>query len=387
MRLAPTSRHIWSLAAALTVALTASAPATTWAVSPPASPPGSLSALSWVVADAESGQVLAQHDPHRGLPPASTLKTLFAVTVLPRVPGNRMHLVRESDLAGMGDGSSQVGVVPGLRYSAGDLWQGVFLRSGNDAVHVLAAMNGGWEHTAEEMRLTAKRLGATDTHVVSPDGYDAPGQVSSARDLVVFARAGLADPAFARYCATSVAEFPAGMDSHGRSGPSFEIQNTNRLLTGTPDVAPYAGLIGVKNGYTTDAGNTLVTAARRDGHTLIVSVMNPQGGSVYEEARALLDWGFTAVGQVKPVDALPPLGTRTASAAGAVHRQVRRQAPPATARLAPQMPQTEAVPKPRQNALPDAVATAVLLGSLAVVAASPWLLRRHYRRRVRRSLL
>ncbi|GAA1350542.1 D-alanyl-D-alanine carboxypeptidase family protein [Streptomyces beijiangensis] len=394
MRLVQTSRHICSLAAVLTVAVTASAPATGWAASLPAADghrpsagsapalPGSLSALSWVVADAGSGQVLAQHDAHLRLPPASTLKTLFAVTVLPRLPASRVHLVRESDLAGMGDGSSQVGVVPGLRYATRDLWRGVFLRSGNDAVHVLAAMNGGWQHTAEQMQLTAKRLGASDTHVVSPDGYDAPGQVSSARDLVVFARAGLTDPAFAKYCATSVAEFPSGMDSRGHSGPPFEIQNTNRLLTGTPDVAPYPGLIGVKNGYTTNAGNTLVTAARRQGRTLIVSVMNPQAGSVYEEARALLDWGFTAAGRVKPVAALPPLRARTVSAAGAVHRPA-----PAPARLAPQMPRTRPMPQAQEDSLPGPGLTATLLGALAALAAAPWFLRRRYRMRIRRSHL
>lgn len=273
-----------------------------------------VSALSWLIADAGSGEVLAAHDAHRELPPASTLKTLFALTVLPLLPGGLQHTVHYDELADVGEGSSLVGVEEGHTYQVADLWRGVFLSSGNDAVHVLARLGGGWEATAARMQDKARSLGALDTHVISPDGYDAPGQVSSAFDLAVFGRAGLRDPDFARYCGTAEASFPG-------DGSSFPIENTNRLLTGEDGVAPYPGLIGIKNGYTSDAGNTLVAAARRNGHTLVVSVLNPQadgGLTVYEEARALLDWGFTAAGQVDPVGSLdglrPPSRTEPSAA-------------------------------------------------------------------------
>ncbi|MEU0335898.1 serine hydrolase [Streptomyces sp. NPDC006193] len=272
-----------------------------------------VSALSWLVADAGSGEVMAAGDAHRRLPPASTLKTLFALTVLPGLPGGLRHTVRYEELEDVGEGSSLVGVEEGHTYRVADLWRGVFLSSGNDAVHVLAALNGGWEATAARMQEKARSLGALDTHVVSPDGYDAPGQVSSAYDLAVFGRAGLADPDFARYCATAEADFPG-------DGSPYPIANTNRLLTGEDGVAPYPGLIGIKNGYTSNAGNTLVAAARRGGRTLVVTVLNPQAGgafAVYEEARALLDWGFAAAGRVDPVGSLDGLraGSRTAPSA------------------------------------------------------------------------
>ncbi|GAA4979058.1 D-alanyl-D-alanine carboxypeptidase [Streptomyces hyderabadensis] len=262
-----------------------------------------VSALSWVVADAGTGDVLAADDAHRQLPPASTLKTLFALTVLPALPGGIRHEVSAGDLSGIGPGSSLVGVVEGQTYRVSDLWNGVFLNSGNDAVHVLASLTGGWSATAARMQAQARALGALDTHVRSPDGYDTPGQVSSAYDLAVFGREGLRRPDFARYCAKVDAVFP------GRDGGSYGIMNTNRLLTGADGVEPYPGLIGVKNGYTSNAGNTLIAAARRDGRTLVVTVMNPQEGgghAVYEEARALLDWGFAADGEVDPVGSLVP---------------------------------------------------------------------------------
>ncbi|MCI3275490.1 serine hydrolase [Streptomyces sp. 7R015] len=266
-----------------------------------------VSALSWLVADADSGEVLAAHDAHRRLPPASTLKTLFALTVLPALPAGVRHTVTEEELAGIGPGSSLVGVAEGRTYQVADLWRGVFLNSGNDAVHVLAALNGGWRTTAVRMQAKARALGARDTHVRSPDGYDTPGQVSSAYDLAVFGRAGLRNADFARYCGTAEAKFPGG------GGWSYEIANTNRLLTGADGVQRYPGLIGVKNGYTSNAGNTLVAAARRGGRTLVVTVMNPQAGggfAVYEEARELLDWGFAAAGRVAPVGSLDALRVR-----------------------------------------------------------------------------
>ncbi|MEU6281681.1 D-alanyl-D-alanine carboxypeptidase family protein [Streptomyces sp. NPDC047028] len=273
-----------------------------------------VSALSWLVADADTGEVLAAHDAHSKLPPASTLKTLFALTVLPGLPSTMRHTVTPEDLAGIGPGSSLVGIEEGHTYTVADLWRGVFLASGNDAVHVLASLGGGWEATAAKMQTKAHALGALDTHVVSPDGYDAPGQVSSAFDLAIFGRNGLRNPDFARYCSTAVAQFPG-------DGSSYGIANTNRLLTGANGVEPYPGVIGVKNGYTSNAGNTLVTAARRNGRTLIVTVMNPQAGggyTVYQEARSLLDWGFGAAGLVDPVGSLDGL------------RATPRQAPAAT---------------------------------------------------------
>ncbi|MFI0826324.1 D-alanyl-D-alanine carboxypeptidase family protein [Streptomyces roseolus] len=274
------------------------------------------SALSWVVADAGTGEVLAARDAHRKLPPASTLKTLFALTVLPHHEASARHTVADEELTGIGEGSSLVGVKEGYTYRVSDLWNGVFLSSGNDAVRVLAAMSGGWESTARQMQEKARSLGAMDTHVVSPDGYDAPGQVSSAYDLAVFGRAGVRDAAFTRYCSTAYADFPAGSWSYG-------IANTNRLVTGADGVGRYPGIIGVKNGYTSNAGNTLVAAARRGDRTLVVSVMNPQSGgglAVYEEARDLLDWGFAAAGKVEPVGSLLPRKAQEAAGAPASRR-------------------------------------------------------------------
>ncbi len=272
----------------------------------PSLPP--TTARAWIIADAETGEVLAAHNAHWPLAPASTLKMLFADTLLPKFPKDRHHLVDASDLAGMGDGSSMVGIKTGLPYTVEDLWRGVFLRSGNDAVHVLASMNGGVEKTVAEMQAKADDLRAEDTHVVSPDGYDMPGQVSSAYDLTLFARAGLQNADFRAYCSTVSAKFPGDYKPGSMDRQTFAIQNTDRLLTGDGGMRPYPGLAGVKNGYTSNAGNTFTGVAERDGRKLLVTVMHPAPGTdaVYREAGALLDWGFEAAGHVEPVGTLVP---------------------------------------------------------------------------------
>ncbi|WP_405678904.1 MULTISPECIES: D-alanyl-D-alanine carboxypeptidase family protein [unclassified Streptomyces] len=270
--------------------------------------PANLTGRSWIVADAETGEVLASHNAHWRLPPASTMKMLFADTVLPGLPKDQVHKVTDKDMEGVGPGSSLVGVKEDLEYTVHDLWLGVFLRSGNDAVHVLSAMNGGIEKTVKDMQAHAEELQALDTHVVSPDGYDAPEQVSSAYDLTLVARSGLQKQDFREYCGTVGAKFP-GKQEAGKPREYFEIQNTNRLMTGAGGISPYKGIAGVKNGNTTMAGATFTGAAQQGARKLLVTVMNPGAGganSVYEETAALFDWGFAAAGKVKPVGELVP---------------------------------------------------------------------------------
>jgi len=248
---------------------------------------------SWLVADADTGNVLAANNPHWKLPPASTLKMLFADTVLPKVDKAATHMATVDELGAVGEGSSLVGIKENETYKVEDLWRGVFLRSGNDAVHVLCAMNGGVPATVQQMNERARQLHAGDTHVITPDGYDEPGQVSSAYDLALFAREGLRNSDFRAYASTAIADFP------GLKGEKFQIQNTNMML------GSYPGMIGVKNGYTTNAAHTFTGAAQRDGHTLIVSIMHVADKTrMYQDTGRLLDWGFAALAAAKPVGIL-----------------------------------------------------------------------------------
>ncbi|WP_344175141.1 D-alanyl-D-alanine carboxypeptidase family protein [Kribbella lupini] len=250
--------------------------------------PPAVQAGSFVVADLDTGTVLAAKAPHAKLRPASTLKTLTALVLLPRL--NKADVVVGSD-ADAGIEGSKVGVYPGLRYSVDLLFQGMFLASGNDAVHALAQHDqGGIAATIDRMNKKAEEIGALDTHVTDPTGLDADGQVSSAYDLALFAQAGLGRPDFAKYASTKYTNFPLA-----KAG-TYQVANQNKLLFN------YDGALGVKTGYTTLARNTFIGAARRDGHTLVVTLMNSPHG-ITEDATKLLDWSFSHY------DALSPVGT------------------------------------------------------------------------------
>ncbi|WP_236060325.1 D-alanyl-D-alanine carboxypeptidase family protein [Actinacidiphila acididurans] len=336
--------------------------------------PPKLTARSWIVADAETGAILAAHNAHWQLAPASTLKMLFADTVLPKFPRTEVHKVAPTDLQGMGAGSSLVGIKENLSYTVHDLWLGVFLRSGNDAVHVLSAMNGGVPATVTDMNAEAHELQADDTHVVTPDGYDEPGQVSSAYDLTLFAREGLQNADFREYCSTASAQFPGDYkkDKSGKTTKargSFAIQNTNRLLSGDYDLSRYPGIAGVKNGNTTNAGATFTGVAQRGGRTLLVTVMNPkpEHDLVYREAASLLDWGFKAAPTTQSVGTLVPPLSKLPKATPAPSAGTSSGAKGQGA----QAPAAAASPASRRHGMWIAVAisavTALLLGAVVMI--------------------
>ena len=244
-----------------------------------------VDATAWLVADLDSGDVLAALNAHQPLPPASTIKLLTALALLPSLEEADVYTATDDDALTPG---SRVGLVPGQRYSVADLEHGLLLASGNDAAHALAASAGLQDRATSVMNEEAERLGAFDTNATTPHGLDEPGQVSSAYDLALIGRAVLDDERLARLVRTPTYDFP------GLNGATFQIQNQNRLL-GT-----YDGTIGLKTGYTTQAGHTLVAAAERNGVRLVVVILGAKGRAEVG-AQGLLDWGFAAQGA-------PPVG-------------------------------------------------------------------------------
>jgi serine-type D-Ala-D-Ala carboxypeptidase (penicillin-binding protein 5/6) len=245
-------------------------------------------ATSFVVADADTGAVLASLNAHQKLAPASTLKTLTAITLLPRLSPT-FPTMAQSD-APRADGT-KAGIVAGTMYKVDDLFTAMLMMSANDAAVALADANGGLAPTLAEMNAEAAHLQADDTVARTPNGLDAPGQSSSAYDLALIFRAGLADARFRHYLALTRAPFPAP------GGKAFQIQTHDKLLRG------YPGMIGGKNGYTIAAQASYVGAATRDGHTIIVAVMRDQP-NFWDEVKSLLDWGFAADGVASSVGVL-----------------------------------------------------------------------------------
>ena len=262
---------------------------------PGADPLPPVKAATWVLADADTGEVLAHKGAHVQRPPASTLKMLTALTVLPQVPPDTVYVATPRAATTYG---ARVGLRVGKRYTMDELWYAVFLPSANDAAIAVAQANGGVRSTVRQMNDLAYDLRALDTTARNTSGLDAPGQLSSAYDLTLIAREGLTRDDFAHYASTPTARFP---DTKGKG--THRIYTTNRLL-----LHRWKGAIGVKTGFTTRAGRTYVGAATRGGRTLIVSLMGIRESSE-EAAKKLLTWGFANADRVEPVGMLVEKGS------------------------------------------------------------------------------
>ena len=256
---------------------------------PGAQPLPAIWADSWVLADANSGEILAAKQAHLQRAPASTLKTLTALTVMPQLSMDQAYLATDGDANTYG---SRVGLKAGKTYTVRDLFYGLFLPSGNDAALALARAAGSVAGTVEQMNQHAARLQAADTVAKNPSGLDAPGQVTSAYDLALFGRASLAFPEIIEIASTKRYEFP------WRGKRTRTIYNQNRLL-----LSGYNGMIGLKTGYTTNAGRTFIGLAQRGDRTLVVALLGIQEATA-DAARKAFTWGFENEEFVTPVGVL-----------------------------------------------------------------------------------
>lgn len=239
-------------------------------------------AQTWLLADLDSGQVLAARDENVRHPPASTIKVLLALVVLDEV---NLDSTVVADQADTQVECNCVGVKAGRTYTARQLLDGLLLASGNDAANALAHMLGGPDTTVSKMDAKAAALGAVNTHASTPSGLDGPGGSgwSTAHDLAVIFRAAMSNPVFAQITAEPSAMFPGDNGDH-------PIANQDELLQ------RYPGAIGGKTGFTNAARKTFVGAAARNGRRLVVAMMYGlvhEGGPTYwDQAASLLDWGF-----------------------------------------------------------------------------------------------
>ncbi|KRE43799.1 hypothetical protein ASG74_02870 [Knoellia sp. Soil729] len=314
--------------------------------------PPAIRDVAWLLADADTGEVIAAKNPHAHLLPASTLKTLTAIHLLPRIPPKTILKATSTEANAEG---TRVGMVAGATYSAGQLFQALVMSSANDAAYGLATLNGGLDKTVTELNALADELGAHDTVVADPSGLDAAGQHSSAYDLALFGRAAIAMPAYVKLATTKSAKFPAEAARASRSRSSYAIGNHNRLLWN------YPGTIGVKNGFTKAAHRTFIGAATRGGKTYIVTEMYGTESSSWRPAASLLDWAFAHGDVARPVGRLVDRGEKVSAASV--------QEAPATGTPAASTNALDAVPAPEPSG-PPAVAAASLTTPTGAVPPS-----------------
>ena len=265
--------------------------------------------------------MLAAKDPHGHFLPASTLKVLTADALMPvlRPDATVVTSARAADVT-----PNKVGLVKGHAYQVSDLFQALLLISANDAAIALAQATGSYAKGVAMMNAEARRLQADDTVAKRPNGLNAKGQHTSAYDLALFARQALTMREFMRIEGTRTAMFPL----HRRH--SIELFNQNTMLN------TYRGDLGGKIGWTTASRTTFIAWARRDGHTLIVTLMHCVPLTEMTVAAKLLNWGFAMDGKVTPVGTLarprpagvagPVAGAAASGAAGPPRITQRRLA-------------------------------------------------------------
>lgn len=320
-----------------------------------------VDAAAWVLADLDSGEVLAARDPHGRYRPASTMKILTALALLPQLQPEATYVAAWEDANVVG---SKVGIVPDATYSVRNLFEALFLVSGNDAAWALANAGGGVEETVARMNSVARDLGALDTRAVNPSGLDAPGQLTSAYDLAVITRAAMARDDFRAYASTVKSRFPGTMPERGKARTSFEIYTQDRLLLN------YRGAIGVKTGWTTKARGTFVGAASRGGRTLVATILRTEGDG-WRDAAALMTWGFRNASSARPVgtlDAVP--ATPVAGTAGSPGQPGRTADAAATA-------------GPTGDGLPWWLQVPIVLGAVVLLLRARVLVKRRLRRAAR----
>lgn len=228
-----------------------------------------VSATAAVLMDADMGQVLYEKNGDRQMLIASTTKIMTALVVLEHAAPDDVITVTPDHMA---EGSSMY-LRAGETVRVEELLYGLLLCSGNDAALALTECAGGLTPFVALMNEKASALGMAHTSFANPNGLDADGHYSTARDMAVLAAAAVENPTFRRICSSrSVTIGQRTMENH------------NRLLR------QVEGCVGLKTGYTRAAGRTLVSCAERDGCRLVAVTL--QDGNDWADHAALYDYGF-----------------------------------------------------------------------------------------------
>ncbi len=247
-------------------------------------------ARAFFVMNAATGEVLASHNAHKSMPIASITKLMTVLIAL-------QHL-KPSDVVTVTGYAAQVGEsrIPlhtGERITVRDLLAGALIQSANNAADALASAASGGDvaRFVGWMNARARAIGLRDTHFVRPDGLDAPGHVSSARDVAVLAQVAMHSPIVRDLVRRRTDAIEDG---------TFVLHTWNDLL------GVFPGLIGVKTGHTNDAGWCEVAAARRSGYTIYAVVLgSPTRAQRNDDLHGLLAWGVSQYRTLRLVDAQP----------------------------------------------------------------------------------
>ena len=237
-----------------------------------------ISAKSAILIESGSGTVIGAKNADEKMPMASTTKIMTALVAIERGDINKTVSVSP---AAVGVEGSSVYLYEGERLSLHDLIYAMMLESANDAATAIAIEVGGSvEGFADLMNDKARDLGLTKTHFTNPHGLDDPEHYTTARELGIIALAAMKNETFKSVVSTYKKTIPLNETEGVRL-----LINHNKMLKG------YSGAIGIKTGYTKKSGRCLVSAAERDGVSLISVTLNAPDD--WQDHSKMLDLGFS----------------------------------------------------------------------------------------------
>ena len=243
-------------------------------------PDPAVSAKSAILIEASSGEVLFEKNADQILPMASTTKIMTALVAIES--GDVKRTVSVSPQAVGVEGSS-VYLYPNEKLTLEDLIYAMLLESANDAAAAIAIEVGGSiEDFAEMMNERARSLGLTNTHFENPHGLDGETHYTTARELAIIAR-----EAYSNETLKSI------FSTYKKTIPLNETEGVRLLINHNKLLKSYEGATGIKTGFTKKSGRCLVSAAERDGLSLIAVTLNAPND--WQDHKNMLDYGFCAI--------------------------------------------------------------------------------------------
>lgn len=257
----------------------------------------SIEAEGGIVIDAGTGAVIYGKNIHETYFPASITKILTALIVIENCDLDEVVTFSQNAVYNVESGSSNMSMDTGDELTVRDCLYGLMLQSANEVANALAEhVSGTTEEFAELMNKRAKELGCVDSNFANPSGLNNPDHYTSAYDMALISKAAFENPTFVEIDSTTYYNIPpTKINVDGRT-----IYAHHAMLKKN-DSRYYTGVIGGKTGYTSLAGNTLVTCAERDGMKLITVILNGHQ-THYTDTKALLDFGFNNFQSLRVAD-------------------------------------------------------------------------------------
>lgn len=249
----------------------------------------SISADGGILMDAGSGAILYEKNSREAYYPASITKILTALVILENCDLDETVTFSNEAVNTLEPGASILGARAGDQLSVRECLYALLLQSANEVANALAEhCSGSIDAFAELMNEKARSLGCTSSNFANPSGLNDENHYTSAYDMALISQAAFSNPTFVEIDSTTYYDVPAGKLKQYPDGWRYYAHH--RMLKKN-DSLYYDGVVGGKTGYTSLAGNTLVTCAERDGLKLIAVVLNGHQ-THYSDTKALFDFGF-----------------------------------------------------------------------------------------------